>query len=67
MNGRVSPISLQMHVSVSVVVCLYDPIEEAYSVSLMSLKRCVSVVVVELASSGSATNRSTPSSSLYHS
>ena len=39
---------------------LYNQIDEVDSVSTMSLKRCVSVSVVQLAFGGSATNVATP-------
>ena len=43
-------------VSVLVVVCLYDQVDEVDMGSPMSLKRCVSVSVVELHRGGSAAN-----------
>ena len=54
--------SLQRCVSELVVVCLYNKLDEVDTVSPMSLKRCVSVAVVELSLGGSATNGATPSS-----
>ena len=57
-----SPLSLLRCVSVSVMECLLDQIDEVHMVSSMSNKSCVSVSVVELALGGSATNRATQSS-----
>ena len=54
--------SLQRCVSELLVVCLYNKLDEVDTVSPMSLKRCVSVAVVELSLGGSATNVATPSS-----
>ena len=44
------------------VECPYDQIDEADRASPVSLQRCVSVSVLELASAGSATNGATLSS-----
>ena len=61
---QVSPMSLTLCVTVSVLECLNKKVDEADQLSPMTCKGCVSVSVMELALGGSATNRAT-SSSVY--
>ena len=56
--------SLKRYTSVVVVVCLYRQIYKVNRASPMSIKRCVSVSVVELPLSGSTSNGVTLSSSI---
>ena len=56
--------SLKKCLSVLVVDCLYNQIDEVAMVSPMSIKRSVSVSVEELALDGSASNKATRS--IFH-